>query len=47
MTHENGFNFWVTISSRECTFRAGYTDNIAPRLSSSASQEDDRKKNVA
>lgn len=46
MTHENGSNFHVTILSRECTVRAGFTDNIVPRLTLSASQEDERK-NVA
>lgn len=46
MTHENGSNFRVTILSRECTVRAGFTDNIVPRLTLSASQEDERK-NVA
>ena len=44
MTHENGSNFHVTILSRECTVRAGFTDNIVPRLTLSESQEDERKK---
>lgn len=46
MTHENSSNFCVTMLNRERIFRAGFTDNIVPRLSLSASQEDERK-NVA
>lgn len=46
MTHENSSNFCVTTLSRECIFRAGFTDNIVLRLSLSASQKDERE-NVA